>query len=84
MCFFTSENNPRTSWSNPRSESRKSDSRGLKKAVGWLEDHNRLTVRLQKDALQAPIAFSSCLSYSFKNISSTFSKCIERQIRYII
>ena len=81
MCFFTSENNPRTSWSNPRSESRKSDSRGLKKTVCWLEDHNR---RLQKDALQAPIAFSSCLSYSFKNISSTFSKCIERQIRYII
>ena len=81
MCFFTSENNPRTSWSNPRSESRKSEySRGLKKTVCWLEDHNRL----QKDALQAPIAFSSCLSYSFKNISSTFSKCIERQIRYII
>ena len=80
MCFFTSENNPRTSWSNPRSESRKSDSRGLKKTVCWLEDHNML----QKYALQAPIAFSSCLSYSFKNISSTFSKCIERQIRYII
>ena len=50
MCFFTSENNPRTSWSNPRSESRKSDSTGLKKTVCWLEDHNRL----QKDALQAP------------------------------
>ena len=53
MCFFTSENNPRTSWSNPRSESRKSDSRGLRRFVGW-----RITTGL---AAEGCIAGSHCL-----------------------